>query len=119
MPPIGHRKYRRAAKSLVIRTWRTRSDPFESAWDEIIALLTEYPEMTVKSLLSRLQIRHPRQFPATQLRTLQRRVQEWRAQAILQFDDGWLNEEIMAGQTLPRPLYAHVKEEDALVNVAI
>ena len=119
MPPIGHRKYRRAAKTRVLHTWRTRSDPFESVWDEIVQLLTEYPEMTAKSLLSRLQIRHPRQFPANQLRTLQRRVKEWRAQAILQFDDRWLHEEIMAGQTLPRPLHALVKEEDAIVNAAI
>jgi hypothetical protein len=60
------------------RTWRTRTDPFEGAWPEILLWLQEEPEATAKSLLERLQQQYPGRFPVGQLRTLQRRVGEWR-----------------------------------------
>ena len=48
----------------------------------------------------------PGQYPDTQLRTLQRRVKEWRARALLQFDDQWLSEEVLVGTVQPNPLRA-------------
>lgn len=113
-PSSGHRN-RRTAKLKVPHTWRTRSDPFESVWGEITRWLTECPEITAKSVLCQLQHLYPRQFLDSQLRTLQRRVKEWRARVLLQFDDRWLNEEIMVGQTLPRPLRASVEENGEAV----
>jgi hypothetical protein len=35
-------------------------------------------------------------------------VKQWRASALLQFDDAWLGEEVLAGVTLPPPLHATV-----------
>jgi len=60
------------------RAWRTRSDPFERVWPEILLWLQEEPDATAKSLLERLDKKYPGQFPPGQLRTLQRRVRDWR-----------------------------------------
>ena len=43
-------------------------------------VLKESPEETALALFRRLQIKHPGTFPDNQLRTLQRRVCQWRAQ---------------------------------------
>ena len=60
------------------RDWRTRADPFESAWPLVCRWLEAEPDRTAKELFHRLQAQLPGAFPAGQLRTLQRRVQEWR-----------------------------------------
>jgi hypothetical protein len=61
------------------RYWRTRKDPFEGVWSRVLIWLQEDPDATAKSLFQRLQADHPGQFTDGQLRTLQRRVKEWRA----------------------------------------
>lgn len=88
------------------RTWRTRPDPFATVWDEIRRWLEASPERTAKSIFQELQGRSPDHYPDAQLRTLQRRIQEWRVQNILEFADQWLDEEILAGAPLPGPLRA-------------
>jgi len=60
------------------RSWRTRKDPFEKVWPEILLWLQADPELTAKVLMERLQQAYPGQFPEGQLRTLQRRIREWR-----------------------------------------
>ena len=60
------------------RDWRTRKDPFEKVWPDILQWLQENPEVTAKLLFQRLQEEYPDQFKDGQLRTLQRRVKEWR-----------------------------------------
>ena len=55
------------------RTWRTRKDPFEEVWPEILLWLQHDPDSTAKSLMERLQRDYPGRFPDVQLRTLQRR----------------------------------------------
>ena len=60
------------------RDWRTRADPFETAWPVVCRWLEREPDRTAKELFRRLQIEQPGAFPDGQLRTLQRRVQEWR-----------------------------------------
>jgi hypothetical protein len=60
------------------RTWRTHKDPFEGAWPEILLWLQADPEATAKCLLERLQQAYPERYPDGQLRTLQRRIREWR-----------------------------------------
>jgi hypothetical protein len=60
------------------RAWRTRHDPFEKVWPEILLWLQEEPDATAKSLLERLDTKYPGLFPEGQLRTLQRRVRDWR-----------------------------------------
>ena len=63
------------------RDWRTRADPFEGAWSQMRAWLDAEPDRTARELFERLQAAHPGTFPDGQLRTLQRRVKEWRSAA--------------------------------------
>jgi len=60
------------------RYWRTRKDPFESVWADVLLWLQRTPEATAKELFECLQQEYPGCFPAGQLRTLQRRVRAWR-----------------------------------------
>ena len=60
------------------RHWRTWKDPFEDVWYDVLRWLQCDPDITAKALLERLQHEYPERFPDGQLRTLQRRVKEWR-----------------------------------------
>ena len=62
----------------VARTWRTRKDPFESAWPMLLEWIEADPSLTAKALFKRLQSVSSVPFPEYQLRTLQRRVKVWR-----------------------------------------
>jgi hypothetical protein len=96
-PPLGRkRQYRRTPKSLGPRTYRTRPDAFAADWPDITEWLAHHPERTAKSIFQELQQRSPGQYPNAQLRTLQRRVKEWRATAILQFEVQWLDDEVLS-----------------------
>jgi len=62
------------------RWWRTRTDPFAGVWDEeLLPLLRGAPALTAATLLEELQRRHPDRYGSDLLRTLQRRVRNWRA----------------------------------------
>ncbi len=61
------------------RHWRTRADPFEDVWPRVRAWLDQEPDRTAKELLERLQDEYAGQFSDGLLRTLQRRVKQWRA----------------------------------------
>ena len=60
------------------RTWRTRADPFAGVWCDVLSWLQEDPDASAMALLGRLQEAEPDRFSRAQLRTLQRRVQQWR-----------------------------------------
>ena len=62
-----------------LRTWRTRPDPFEKHWSEISARLKDAPELESKTIFDHLIEKYPDQYEPGQLRSLQRRVSEWRA----------------------------------------
>jgi hypothetical protein len=66
------------------RDWRTRKDPFESAWPCVRAWLEAEPDRIGRELFVRLQGQLPGVFPDGQLRTFQRRVREWRHAAARQ-----------------------------------
>ncbi len=102
----GRRKYRRTKQPSVPRWWRTRKDPFEEVWEQVEGWLQVSPERTAKSLFEQLQREYPGRFPDVQLRTLQRRVREWRERALVEFHDQWLREDLLAGQMLPPQLRA-------------
>ncbi len=68
-------------KPRAIRHWRTRADPFERAGPRIRAWLDVEPARNAKELLERLYDEYPGEFSNGQLRTLQRRVKAWRADA--------------------------------------
>jgi hypothetical protein len=61
------------------RTWRTRENPFEEDWPAIAARLAEAPELEAKTLFEELLAKAPGKYEPGQLRTLQRRVRDWRA----------------------------------------
>jgi len=63
------------------RHWRTRPDPFEAVWPRVVSWLESEPDRTAQELLERLRSEHPTDFTKGHLRTLQRRVKEWRRMA--------------------------------------
>ena len=64
------------------RRWRTRPDPFAGVWaEEVEPLLRSDVEGALRAttILEWLDERHPGRFSLSQLRTLQRRLRDWRA----------------------------------------
>ena len=64
------------------RRWRTRSDPFEGVWEEEIEPLLQGEaagKLMATTIIEWLEEQHPSRFNASQLRTMQRRLQDWRA----------------------------------------
>lgn len=61
------------------RPYRTRADPFDEDWPEIERMLETAPELQAKTLFEWLTEKAPGKYQAGQLRTLQRRVADWRA----------------------------------------
>jgi hypothetical protein len=58
--------------------WRTREDPFKESWTDALIWLQKEPDITGKTLLQKLHEKYPGQHSNAQLRTLQRRLSEWR-----------------------------------------
>ena len=64
------------------RGWRTRPDPFAAVWDaEVVPLLEADSDgvLEATTLLGVLREKHPGDFEPGHLRTLQRRLSDWRA----------------------------------------
>jgi hypothetical protein len=61
---------------------RTRKDPFAADWPEILRQLQADPDKTAKDLFLTFCVKTPGRYVAGQLRTLQRRVKAWRADAV-------------------------------------
>ncbi len=76
---IGPRMYRISPT----RVWRrTRKDPFEADWPEILRQLEADPDQTAKDLFLVFCAKSPGRYTPGHLRTLQRRVKAWRADAV-------------------------------------
>lgn len=80
------RKYREAGKlpselEVWPRVWRTRKDPFADVWNEVREQLEASPGLQAKTLFEWLQRTYPGRFEDGQLRSLQRRLRQWRATA--------------------------------------
>ncbi len=64
------------------RTWRTRPDDFETVWESLVVPLLKADEegcLEAKTILEHLETVCPGEFRWTQLRTLQRRLRDWKA----------------------------------------
>jgi hypothetical protein len=62
------------------RYWRSRCDPFAAVWEsEVVPLLRSVPRLMAITILRKLQEERPGCFPDGVLRTLQRRIRQWRA----------------------------------------
>ena len=64
------------------RWWRTRTDPFDGVWEEETLPLLQGEaagRLRATTIIEWLEEKFPGRFSASQLRTLQRRLQDWRA----------------------------------------
>ena len=64
------------------RSWRTRKDPFDGLWENEVVPLLELDtkgKLEAKTILEELRLAHADKISFGHLRTLQRRVREWRA----------------------------------------
>jgi len=80
--PRRYRTTKKPRKPMPPRTHRTRKDPFEHVWTEVEVMLAADPCQSAKGLLQELQTKYPGTFNNNQLRTFQRRVNEWRQKMI-------------------------------------
>lgn len=68
------------SRPIAERDWRTRHDPLDAVWEpELLPLLRAEPSLTGTTLLEYLLDHYPEHYDQTVLRTLQRRVKQWRA----------------------------------------
>jgi len=78
------RKYRRLdrlpSEVSMGHPWRTRPDPFDGVWGWVEEQLALNPGLEAKTLFQDLQRQYPGRFADGQLRTLQRRAKQWRAE---------------------------------------
>ncbi len=66
-------------KPIRTRNYRTRLDPFEGDWSTILEWLQKEPDVAASTLLERLQATNPDKYADDKtLRTLQRRIGQWR-----------------------------------------
>jgi transposase len=63
------------------RAWRTRLDVFSRDWPAVTAILQDMPGIEALTVLELLEIDHPGRYNKSHLRTLQRRIHRWRAEA--------------------------------------
>jgi len=74
-----HFRYKKPKdKRSLPRNYRTRKDPFEKVWNEIQLKLELQPESYAREIIEWLSEKHPGQYTNSQVRTLQRRINEWR-----------------------------------------
>jgi len=63
----------------VEHTWNTRKDPFEDVWGLVKDMLKNNHGLESKTIFDYLQRENPGKFQDGQLRTLQRKIKDWRA----------------------------------------
>lgn len=61
------------------RDWRTRKDPFKDVWHKVQEKLEHIHGLEAKTLFEWLQREYPGRYMDGQLRTLQRKIRQWRA----------------------------------------
>ena len=75
-------KYKNPQPSSVPRkvgSGRGQPNPFGKHWEEIGQMLTRSPELEAQTIMTYLAEQYPKEYHSKQLRSLQRRLQEWRA----------------------------------------
>jgi len=81
--------------------WRTRADPFEHAWPVVDHWLETEPTVTASEMMNRLAVMVPDAYAnKAQLRTLQRRIRQWRAEKAKDLILGTLRKSTAAVQGL-------------------
>lgn len=93
--------------------WRTRKDPLEEVWSEIQEMLEVAPDLQATTLLDWLKRQWPGKYDDSHLRTLQRRIKQWRA------IEGPAKEVVFAQQHFPGDLCASDFTHMESLNVTI
>lgn len=70
----GKRKTRKQEQ----RQYRTRKDPFAEVWEEVRSLLECDSGLEAKTIMDWLLVKYPSWFKPGQIRTLRRRIKDWR-----------------------------------------
>ena len=81
----------RRAKQKRPRWWRTHPDPLESVWPQVLSYLQDHPDASGTQILKVLLREHPGSVGPRQLRTLQRRLKQWRSVMARELVYGVLN----------------------------
>lgn len=63
-----------------IRQYRTRKDPFINHWNEVELMLESAPELQATTILPYLIEKYPEHYDGRQLRCLQNKLKQWRAE---------------------------------------
>jgi hypothetical protein len=93
--------------------WRTRKDPLEEIWPEIQEMLEISPDLQATTLLDWLKRQWPGKYDDSHLRTLQRRMKQWRG------IEGPAKEVMFAQQHFPGDLCASDFTHMESLNVTI
>ena len=83
--------------------WAARPNPFETVWGEVLELLAGNPGLQAKTIFEELQRRYPGRFADNQLRTLQRHIKRWRAQAGPPKEVFFEQQHVPGREAAPRP----------------
>jgi hypothetical protein len=81
--------------------WRTREDPFEGEWEQIMSWLLTNPALTGVDIFHQLEQLSPGRYRPTQVRTLQRGLGKLRTQLLVTFDDQWGKEVVNGLPSVP------------------
>lgn len=76
------RKFKRHYTKQVPHTWRTRVDPLEGTMEYARILFGLEPDITSPKLLQKLHEKYPDKITGKELRTLRRRLSEWRKESL-------------------------------------
>jgi len=102
------------------RSYRTRADVFAQDWPQIEEMLSDAPELEAKALFEWLCEQQPGTYSANQVRTFQRRVEQWRGLhqsqvasldqvrqpgEMMQLDGTWMNR---LGITIQGEVFPHL-----------
>lgn len=98
-----------------IHWWRTRADPFEHAWPIVEHWLESECSVTAKEMMNRLAAMVPDAYAGkAQLRTLQRRVKEWRSHKAKDLILGTLRQAPGGGDaSVSATVYLSIRKEEA------
>lgn len=72
-------KQKRLPNPQIERSHRIYPNPFEVHWSEVTAMLEASPELQAQTILSYLAEMYPDHYKVNQIRSLQRRLKDWRA----------------------------------------
>ena len=61
-----------------VRQYRTRVDPLDAFWGEIVAMLEQDPRIKPYAILEFMNDKHQEEFPLSLRRSLERRILDWR-----------------------------------------